>query len=209
MQDTRTASDIHRPNATGSVESRLSWLLAENEREAHRNRLLRDSRVEAELLLMHNPISAKKAFALFGLLLGTFPPAAIFLTILPGVMASELFILLLMMNAVCCFVGRWMGSLLGDWLVNQDAGNWPLKFLKSLAASIAWGAVTGGAGGLPAFGIGAFFGAFYAVMVAIVAFPLFTLLHNLLARGGMIDARHLWPLACGVVMVITALILGM
>ena len=42
-----------------------------------------------------------------------------------------------------------------------------------------------------------------------VASGLRTLFHSPLARGGMIGARPFCPLACGVVMVISALILGM
>ena len=72
----------------------------------------------------------------------------------------------------------------------------------------AWGAITGAAGGAICFGIGAIFGALYAAPVGTLAFILFTPLHRLLARGGMIDARHFWPLACGVTMTITALILS-
>jgi hypothetical protein len=72
-----------------------------------------------------------------------------------------------------------------------------------------WGAVAGGAGGLVFFGIGSLFGIVCAVPVGIVAFTLFTPLHRLLARGGMIDARHFWPLACGINMIVSALILGM
>lgn len=210
MQETRTPSSLQRPVAAGSDEStRLGWLLAENKREAERRRVFLTTEEEEELLLMRRPISVRKAFGLFGLLLGTLPPIAIFLKVLPGALASELFILLLMMNTICCLVGRWMGSLMGDWLAAKGASGWTWKFLTSVVAGIAWGVVTGGAGGLPAFGVGAIFGAVYAMLVAMAAFPLFTLFHGLFARGGMIDARHFWPLACGVVMVITAAILGM
>ena len=72
----------------------------------------------------------------------------------------------------------------------------------------AWGAVAGFAGGLVFFGLGAIAGLICAVPVGIIAFTLFAPLHRLLARGGMIDARHFWPLACGVTMIISALILG-
>jgi hypothetical protein len=41
-----------------------------------------------------------------------------------------------------------------------------------------------------------------------LAFTLFTLLHRLLVRGDMIDARHFWPLACGITMLIAALVLN-
>ena len=73
----------------------------------------------------------------------------------------------------------------------------------------AWGAVAGGAGGLVFFGFGSLFGVVCAVPVGIMAFTIFAPLHRLLVRGGMIDARHFWPLACGTNMIVSALILGM
>jgi hypothetical protein len=102
-----------------------------------------------------------------------------------------------------------MGSVMGGWLAEKEDGSRMRTFFRALVAGISWGAVTGAAGGIPAFGIGAIYGQAFAVAVGIVAFPLFAMLHRPLARGGMIDARHFRPLACGVVMVITALILGM
>jgi hypothetical protein len=189
----------------------------ENEREANRLRLFRDPLEEEEMLLMHRPVSTEKAYALFGLLLGTLPPAAIFWRMLgqhlwikwPFILGSGLFLLLLLMNATCCFVGKWMGARVSRWLDDKYGDSWTWKFFMALTAGICWGIVTGAAGGLPAFGIGAIFGALCAVPVGMLAFPTFALLHRLLARGGMIDARHFWPLACGVVMIITALILGL
>jgi hypothetical protein len=41
-----------------------------------------------------------------------------------------------------------------------------------------------------------------------LAFAAFAPLHRLLARGGMIDARHLAPLAWGINLAISALILS-
>jgi hypothetical protein len=165
---------------------------------------------------MLHPFSIKRAYTLFGMLLGTFPPVAIFYKILDGmgghgwIYAAQLvFVLLLLMMAACCLVGRAMGSVMGGWLAEKESGSRTETFFHALVAGIAWGAVTGAAGGAPAFGIGAIYGQAFAVAVGIVAFPLFAMLHRPLSRGGMIDARHFWPLACGVVMVITALILGM
>ncbi len=68
--------------------------------------------------------------------------------------------------------------------------------------------VTGAAGGLVCFGFGALFGPFFAVPVALAAFPVFATFHRLLSRGGMIEARSLWPLAYGVPGVIAATILS-
>ncbi len=75
------------------------------------------------------------------------------------------------------------------------------------AFGILWALVTGAAGGAIFFGIGAIFGAVCAIPVGIAAFLIFTPIHRLLAHGGMIDARHFWPLALGIVAVITMLIL--
>ncbi len=166
---------------------------------------------------MRRPIRTQKAYELFGLLLGALPPIAIFWRILGGffmanwtcVLGSGLFMLFLMMSAICCLVGKSMGTRMGRWLDDENIASRTWKFFGSLTAGICWGVVTGAAGGLPAFGIGAVYGAICAVPIGMLAFPLFTLLHRPLAHGGMIDARHFWPLACGIVMVISALILGM
>jgi hypothetical protein len=63
-------------------------------------------------------------------------------------------------------------------------------------------------GGVLFFGVGSLFGAFMALPFGMLGFLLFTPLHRLMACGGMIDARHLWPLACGVALTISALILS-
>jgi hypothetical protein len=195
----------------------LNWLLAENGPAARRQRLFRGSLEEEEMLLMRRPIPTQEAYALFGLLLGALPPVAIFLRIFaqfftgnwPFVPGSGLLILLLTMSAACCFLGRRMGARMGRWLENESGASLSWRFFVSLLAGAVWGVVTGAAGGFPAFGIGAVLGAAFAVPVGVVAFPIFTLLHSRLACGGMIDARHFWPLACGVVMVISALILNL
>jgi hypothetical protein len=216
MQNTpSTPSGLHSFVADQGDQSRLNWLLMENERAASRP-LYSNAREEVEMLLMLRPISTKRAYTLFGMLLGTFPPLAIFYRVLDGMaghqwvyIAQVVLVLLLMMLAACCLVGRAMGSVMGGWLAGKEGGSRTRTFFHAIVAGIAWGAVTGAAGGVPAFGIGAIYGQAFAVAVGIVAFPLFAMLHRPLARGGMIDARHFRPLACGVVMVITALILGM
>ena len=81
--------------------------------------------------------------------------------------------------------------------------------LNAMLTGLCWGLVTGAAGGLVAFGLGAIVGVICAVPIGVCAFVLFTTLHRPLARGGMIDARHFWPLACGITLTISALILGM
>jgi hypothetical protein len=206
--------DFHQAVADHGAESRLSWLLEENAR-AEQGRLSLSAREEEELLSMTKPLSIKRAYTLFGMMLGTLPAVAIFFKVLDSmggqwVYAAQLvLILLLFMAGICCVVGRAMGAVMGQWLAERKSASWMKAFFEALIAGIAWGAVTGAAGGAPAFGIGAVFGQAYAMSVGMVSFPLFAMLHRAVARGGMIDARHFWPLACGVVTIITALILGM
>jgi hypothetical protein len=42
----------------------------------------------------------------------------------------------------------------------------------------------------------------------LAGFLLFAICHRLLARGGMMDARHFWPVASGIALASAALILG-
>jgi hypothetical protein len=78
----------------------------------------------------------------------------------------------------------------------------------SLLFGALWGLVTGASGGAVVFGFGSIFGAICATPVALFAFPVFTILLRLLARGGMIEERILWPLAFGIPTIIAAAILS-
>jgi len=181
--------------------------LAENQA-----RRLRDARREEELLLMRRPFAAQQAYARFGLLLGTFPPAAIFLKITAGGFSRAEYgfiYLLLFMNIICALAGFYFGSWLGRLAASAEDSHWLVTLVGAPCLGFLWGLTTGAVGGLPLFVVGALGGAVCAAPVGALAFALFMPLHRLLARGGMIDARHLWPLACGVVAVVTALILGL
>ena len=168
-------------------------------------------------MMMRRPVSTKRAYAVFGLLLGTLPPAAIFYRMFGnfGNIARQsndaawLLLLILAMNVACALAGRFVASRLSSVAENVESESWPKMFLLSPFVGMLWGACTGALGGLIFFVIGAFFGAFCAMAVGILAFTLFMPLHRSVARGGMIEAGHLWPLACGVTMAITALILGL
>lgn len=166
------------------------------------------------MLLMRRPVAPKQAFATFGLLLGTLPPAAIFLKlfgvwVINSGVNAPLFFLLLFMNIVCSLAGFYFGSKLSQMVLTVERNSWVPMLIQSMIIGFIWGAATGAAGGLIVIGIGAIFGAVIAAGVGMLAFGLFVPLHRLFARGGMIDARHLRPLAWGVVLFITALILGM
>lgn len=164
--------------------------------------------------MMRHPISAQRAYALLGMLLGLFPPAAIFIKLFSG--ASNYFfsqpgwlLLLIFINVACCVSGAYLGSKLSRMVLTVERDSWGLMLIESVIIGFIWGAGTGALGGVIAAGIGAMFGALLAIPVGALAFGLFMPLHRLLARGGMIDARHFWPLACGIVTIITALILNL
>lgn len=165
---------------------------------------------------MRRPLATRKAFDIFGLLLGAIVPAAVFYRMFNyGFHASVsgfeqlLFPLLLCaMNVVCCLMGWKMGAVFGARIDTYERASWYRMCLRATGAGALWGLTTGSVGGVLFFGIGSLFGALTALPIGMLGFLLFTPLHRLLARGGMIDARHFWPLACGVVLTITALILS-
>ena len=163
---------------------------------------------------MRRPLATREAFALFGLLLGAFVPAALFYRMFNyGFHAKTtefelLFsLLLLAMNIACCLMGRKMGRVFGAKIDAYERASWHRMCASATGAGALWGLTTGSVGGVLFFGFGSLLGALFAIPFGMLGFLLFTLLHRLMARGGMIDARHFWPLACGVVLIITALIL--
>jgi len=101
-----------------------------------------------------------------------------------------------------------MGGVFGGKIDTYERASWHRMCVSAAAVGALWGLTTGAVGGLLFFGIGSLFGALVALPVGMLGFALFTPFHRLMARGGMIDARHFWPLACGVVLTITALILS-
>ena len=194
------------------LDARLSWLRAEIERGEARRRLFRSAREEREMLLMSDPVPTPEAFAMLGTLLGLLPPAVIFFRLFRYGFDHSLgffwFIMCLGMNIICFAVGRALAERLGRRIDEVERRTWPRMILATAVLGLLWGLATGTAGGALVFGVGAIAGIILAVPIGIVGFALFVPLHRLLARGGMIEERHLWPLACGVTGVIVATILS-
>jgi hypothetical protein len=193
-----------------SVAQRLSWLKAEIARDEAQRRL---SFIERERMLsMLEPRTTEEAYAWFGTFLGLLPPFAIFARILlhigEGAGALGWTFLFVAMNAVCCLAGRKFGAYLGRRMSDPREWSWPVLVFCSLLMGVAWAVVTGGAGGAVGFCVGAIVGIFCAMPVALVAFPVFAVLHRLLSHGGMIEERQLWPLALGIPFNIAVLILS-
>ncbi len=159
---------------------------------------------------MENPVSPQIAFAQFGLLLGTFPPAAIFLKLFPQVTTeSGLFVMLLVVNIVCAAAGYFSGKIISSKIFEAENHSWNSMLIRLPFIGALWGIMAGGAGGLLFFFIGAFFGAFIAVVVGGIAIPVFTIFHRFLKKGEMIERKHFLPLAFGISLAAAAFILGL
>ena len=190
------------------IAQRLSWLKTELDPDVQRRRLVWE-REQSRALSMQRPLTTEQAYRWFGTFLGLLPPFALFehffLKRPEGLWWTALFVA---MNVVCCLVGRWFGGYLGRWAGEPRLRSRAGFVLIVFVMAIAWSVVTGGLGGVLFFGIGALFGVFFAAPVALVAFPVFAILHRLISRGGMIEARHTWPLAFGIPLTIAAFIMS-
>jgi hypothetical protein len=176
--------------------------------------LYKSERERLEAAMMRNPLSSERAFAYYGLMIGTLPPATIFAKWLFSVNFNDpapVWVIGMLTFAVLLsgIVGSFSGKVVGRGVRNFEKRSWSSMVLITPFVGFLWGMVAGGAGGFMIFVIGAFFGAILGGMVGAVALPAFVILHRLLKRGDMIDQRHFLPLAFGVTFAICSFILGL
>ena len=211
MYDTGGSYSVCRPSTQDvHIAQRMNWLKAELDPDVQRRRLARE-REECGALSMRRPLTTEQTYRWFGTFLGLLPPFALFERFLTESGSFKEFspvAFCVAMNVVCCLVGRWFGGYLGRWAGNPRTRTRAGFALVLFVMALGWSVVTGGLGGLLFFGIGALFGAFIAAPVALVGFPAFAILHRLISRGGMIEARHTWPLAFGIPLTIAAMIMS-
>src|SRR5260221_4227597 len=189
FSNTQTISG--QPNITGSrtetVEDdptlrRLEALLAENAATLRSQRLFSTERERFEAGLMRHPMNTDRAFSYFGLLLGTLPPATMFMRFLidsRGLPPDGAWIvgILLIVNTVTSIVGYFSGKLIAKMVTSVETYRWPVMMALLPLIGLLWGIMAGGAGGFVNFGIGAFFGVGLGGIVGAGAFPLFVGLH--------------------------------
>lgn len=202
-----------QPDDVGRTQERLTELLALNEEYRRSNALYSSDveRREAESIL--NPLSTEKALSWFGLMLGLFPPAALFGKAVIGsgdLEAGNFWVvfLLLLVNAVCAATGYFSGRLIGKIVAEMEKLPWLWMLLVMPFIGLLWGIIAGGAGGVFLFIIGAVFGAVIGGLVGSFALPLFAVFHRLFKRGDVIDRNLFLPISLGIAIVISAFIIG-
>lgn len=196
------------------TQKRLDALLILNAEIAREKCLYHSEQEKAQAMLMENPLSVKKTFAYFGLLLGMFPPAAMFARFFwdAGNIRGEDFWLLgvaAVINLISAVIGYFSGNLIGKIVFELEKQSWTRMIIALPFVGVLWGIVAGGAGGIIVFVVGAIFGALLGAVVGAAALPIFTIFHRLLKKGDLIDRRQFFPLAFGVTFIICAFILGL
>ena len=192
------------------VKQRLNTLLALNAETAREKAMFRTDREKMEAGMMKNPLELEKTFSYFGLLLGMFPPAAMFIRFaidarVDGWVYGVMFII----NLISAVVGFFSGKLVAKLVRLVENSSWASMLLILPFIGLLWGALTGAAGGVIVFVFGAIFGAALGGIVGSIALPFFTVFHRLLKRGESIELKHFLPVAFGVTFIICGFILGL
>lgn len=196
------------------TQKRLDALLALNAQTAREQSLFRSEQEKIDGALMEKPWSVEKTFAHFGLLLGVFPPLAMFFKFfsVEGVFRAENFWLIgviAIINLISAVVGYFSGKFVGRLVAELEKLSWSKMILTLPFIGMFWGILAGGAGGVIVFGIGAIFGAMLGAAVGAVALPAFTIIHRLLKTGDKFERKHFLPVGFGIALVISAFILGL
>ena len=223
--DQRPTATANRQHFTNLCESgrrdhselayqRLNTLLELNAKTARDKTLYKSEQEKLEAGLMRHPLDTGKTFSYFGLMLGTFPPAAIFIKFLtesPDFQMENLWVLgvIFIINIITATVGFFSGKLIGKMVRDVETYSWWLMLLLLPLIGMFWGVLAGGAGGVIVFLFGALFGGMFGAMVGGAALPVFTVLHRLLKKDEAIEFKHFLPLAFGVTFAICAFILGL
>lgn len=205
------------PNGESSdelINQRLNYFLEKNAETARMKAMYRSDQEKLEAEMMTNPLDFKKTYSYFGLLLGLFPPLTFFAKWFyeSGAVNRDegfIFILLLFVNLVTAVVGYFSGKFIGRTIQEAEKLSWTKMILVVPFIGLLWGIMSGGAGGVFIFVIGAFFGAFIGGIVGAAALPVFAVFHRLLKKGEMIEMKHFLPVAFGIVFTICSLILGL
>jgi hypothetical protein len=217
MDTTRTVvKERERNNDLENIASnrRLDLLIAENTRFEKARSFGETESFRASLI--ENPVDTETAVARLGLLTGVVPTTALFLKMLvidgtglrnPG----EALIVGLAVSAAILLTGLagyMTGKSAGHILKALEQKSWLTMTLALPFVGAAWGLVSGAAGGIVLFGIGALFGGSIGLAVGAAVLTAFGVLHRLFKTTDKIERNQLIPISVGIVSVIAAVILG-
>jgi hypothetical protein len=217
IRETQTASRHYNLNQYAGfdrdgelVNQRLNTLLAINAETARQKAMYRTDKEKLEAELMKNPLSLDKTFSYFGLILGAFPPAAMFIRFaIDTRLEGWVFGIMLIINLISAVVGFFSGKLVAKAVRSAENLGWFSMILVLPFLGLLWGGISGAAGGIIVFVFGALFGAILGGIVGSAALPVFTIIHRLLKRGESIELKHFLPVAFGITFVICGFILGL
>lgn len=167
-------------------------------------------REQLEAELMKNPLSLEKTFTYFGLMLGAFPPAAMFIRVaIEGKLDGWVFGVMLIINLISAVVGFFSGKVVARAMRNLENKSWSMMLLAMPFIGLLWGAAAGAAGGVVVFIFGALAGAILGGAVGAAALPVFACFHRWLKKGESIELKHFLPVAFGIVFTICGFIFGL
>jgi len=194
------------------TDRNLAVLLEANAETARKKARYRTDKERFAAEAMVRPLTPEKAFAYFGLMLGTFPPAVMFtrFALETDVSQDGLWFVgvMLIMNLVSAVVGFLSGKWIGKMVANVEQMPWVSMLILLPFIGTLWGFMAGGAGGFIFFVVGAIFGALIGGVVGAAALSVFGILHRIVQRGGLIETKHFLPLSLGVTFTICSVILG-
>jgi hypothetical protein len=217
FRETQTASRHQNLNQFAGFDrdselviQRLNTLLAINAETARQKAMYQTDKEKLEAELMRNPLDLEKTFSYFGLILGAFPPAAMFIRFaIDARLDGWVFGVMLIINLISAVVGFFSGKVVAKAVRSIEKMGWVSMILVLPFLGLLWGAVSGAAGGIIVFVFGALFGALLGGIVGSAALPVFTIIHRLLKRGESIEMKHFLPVAFGITFVICGFILGL
>lgn len=202
----KTASD-------SDVNQRLNQLLKINAETVRAKANFKSEFEQFEVNMMKNPLSAEQAFGYFGLMLGSIPQLTTLAAILYNLRNTDNHTILLLFGlaviTVTSVVGFFTGKKVGKTVNNLENSSWTKMLLLTPFVGLLWGMITGGAGGLIIYLIGAIFGGIIGGAVGFAVLPIFVIFHRLLKKGEFIETKHFLPLAFGIIFIICSLIVGL
>ena len=195
------------------AEQRLGELLKLNAQIAHEKSLYRTHGERIDSSLMTSPIDSRKAYAYFGLMIGTLPPVALAFNFISGLNHIDglpiILLLLTLAAATTGAVGFAMGRHMPAAVNYASRFRLPTHLIFLSMFGFAWGAVSGAVGGLFLFVLGAIPGSILGGLVGATALPVLAALHFIMRRGDLIEMKHFLPIAFGITFTICALLVGL